>query len=121
MKLSEIVKTYREDHEMSLRTFARSCDLSHAVINNIEREKNSNGDPFTPSFETLQKIAFGMGISVNDLLKEMDDMEIFVSETDEIRETLRSRPDLRSLLQEAQKLEEEDVNMLISIAKKINV
>jgi len=120
MKLSEIVRNYRESHGYSLRQFASLCGLSHAVINNVEKETNSDGNPFTPSFDTLQKIAAGMGISVDSLLREMNDMKIYQSEVDEMRDQLRSRPDLRMLLSASADLDVEDVQMLISIAKKIN-
>lgn len=120
MKLSEIIRAYRKEHELSLRQFAHMCGLSHAVINNIEREKNSNGDPFTPSFETLQKVASGMGISVNDLLRDMEDMEIYSSDVDEMRDELRNNPELRMLLSASRDLDKDDIKMLIAIAKKIN-
>jgi len=120
MKLSEIIRAYRQEHELSLRQFANMCGLSHAVINNIERERNSNGDPFTPSFETLSKVASGMGISVNDLLRDMEDMEIYSSDVDEMRDELRNNPELRMLLSASRDLDKDDIKMLIAIAKKIN-
>lgn len=120
MKLSELVKKYREEHGMSLRTFASRCGVSHSVIFNIENEKNTAGEPFTPSFETMQKIAFGMGISVNDLLRQLEDMPIYTSEADEWRDELRSNPDLRMLLSASSKLNEDDIKYLIALAKRMN-
>lgn len=65
MKLSEIVMAYRKEHGLSIRQFAQKCGLSHSAIANVENERNSMGNPYTPSFETLQHLALGMGLSVN--------------------------------------------------------
>ena len=43
MKLSEIVRRYREEHGLSIRQFAKQCELSHASMANIENEVNSRG------------------------------------------------------------------------------
>lgn len=120
MKLSEIVKQYREAHNMSLRTFASRCGVSHSVIYNVENEKNTAGEPFTPSFETMQKIAAGMGLSVNDLLRQLEDMPIYASEVDEWRDELRSNPDLRMLLSASRNLNEDDIKYLIQLAQRMN-
>jgi transcriptional regulator with XRE-family HTH domain len=37
MKLSEIVRRYREEHGLSIRQFAKQCDISHSKL---ERLKN---------------------------------------------------------------------------------
>lgn len=106
---------------MSLRTFAARCGVSHTVIYNVEVEQNSSGDPFTPSFETMQKIAGGMGMSVNDLLRQLEDeMPIYTSEADEWRDELKNNPDLRMLLSASSKLNEEDIKYLIQLAERMN-
>lgn len=120
MKLSEIVKKYRDEHGLSLRAFAQRCGVSHSVIYNVENEQNSVGDPFTPSFETMQKIAVGMGLSVNDLLREIEDMPIYTSEVDEMREELRANPDLRMLLSASRNLDAEDIRQLVALAERMN-
>ena len=120
MKLSEIVKKYRDEHGLSLRSFASRCGVSHTVIYNVENELNSVGDPFTPSFETIQKIANAMGITVNDLLRQIEDMPIYTSEADEWRDELKNNPDLRMLLSASSKLDAEDIRQLIALAERMN-
>ena len=61
-----------------------------------------------------------MGISVNDLLRDMEDMEIYSSDVDEMRDELRNNPELRMLLSASRDLDKDDIKMLIAIAKKIN-
>ena len=120
MRLSEIVKQYRQEHGLSIRQFARLCDLSHAAVANIESEKNSYGNPYVPSMETLQKVSTGLGISLMDPLSAADDMEISASPTDEIRDELKDNPELRVLLSAAADLTKEDLIALTEIAKRFH-
>ena len=119
MKLSEIVKQYRENHRISQRTFAKHCDLSNSLIANVERELNTAGKPFTPSFETIQKIANGMGLSASDLMLQMDDMEIYISPVDEIRDELKENMELRMLLSDASDLTKDQLKLLRKIAQEL--
>lgn len=119
MKLSEIVKQYRAEHKISQRDFAKHCGLSNVAISNIERELNSYKKPFTPSFDTIQKVANGMGMSASDLMLQMDDMEIYTSPVDEIRDELKDNMELRMLLSAASDLSKADLKALTDIAKRL--
>lgn len=119
MRLSEIVKKYREEHGISQREFAKHCDLSNAVISNVERELNTVGKPFTPSFETISRIASGMGMSVHELFMQIDDVEVYVSPADEIRDELKDNLELRMLLSTASDLNKQQLKLLNDIAKQI--
>lgn len=74
MKLSEILKNYRIDENLSLRQFADRCELSHVSITNLEKEVTSNGTKTAPSLATLQKLARGMRMSVEELISSADDL-----------------------------------------------
>lgn len=71
MKLSEYVKNYRTSHKLSLRAFAEKCGCSHQYISRLESEQIA-----TPSFKLLKQIATGMGISLHELMKRVDDIQI---------------------------------------------
>ena len=116
MKLSEIVRDYRKRHRMSLRTFAERCDISHTVIDHIEKEVNQMGSPYQPSLDTLQKVANGMRMTLNELLNQMDDMNVYVNEVDEMRDMLKENDDLRMLLSASSKLDADDIKQLYRIA-----
>lgn len=116
MKLSEIVRNYRRSHRMSLRTFADRCGLAHTVIDRIEKEVNQVGTPYHPSLDTLQKVANGMSMSINDLVAMMDDMKVYVDEADEMRDMLKDNPKLRMLLSASSKLSDSDIEQLYRIA-----
>lgn len=118
MKLSEIVKQYREEHGLSQRDFAKHCGLSNVAVSNLERELNSYKNPYTPSFETVAKVANGMGMSVHELFMQIDDVEVYVSPADEIRDELKDNLELRMLLSTASDLNKSQLKMLTEIAKQ---
>lgn len=116
MTLGEYVRRYREEHYMSQRTFARKCGLSHAVISLIERGLNSNGDPFTPTGNTLVKLARGMGTSTDVLMANCEDFELDISDDNSEGDKL-----IKGFIEELQKKEElpADEQMLLQAYRSI--
>lgn len=56
--LGEYIKNYRKEHELSLRQFAKMCDISHTHIDSIERGVDPRtGKTVKISNETILKIA----------------------------------------------------------------
>ncbi len=81
MKLCDLIKQYRADHNISQRQFAIACDLSNGYISMLEKGINPNtGEPIKPTITLLKKLANGMNITVMELMTSIDDMEIDVSE-----------------------------------------
>ena len=71
--LSEFIKEYRSQHQLSQRQFAHLCGVSHGTINLFEREVNyQTGQRINPSTENLRKIASGVGLSLQELLSVVD-------------------------------------------------
>ena len=120
MKLSEIVRRYREEHGLSIRQFAKQCGISHTAIYNIESETNSYGEPYIPQLGTINKVAFGMGIPARDLLSMMDGVKIDESPTDDLRDELKDNPELRTLLSASSKLSKVDLQFVIRFVEKMN-
>lgn len=86
MKISELVKKYRADKDMSLRDFAQKCGMSHTTINFIEKEKNpSTGRPMELSPATYKKLAAAMDMTMQELFEQLDDVdaEMFLSYSEE--------------------------------------
>ncbi len=79
MRIGELVRFYREEKGLSQREFAKRCDLSNVVIGFIENGKRSNGEPYLPKFDTIRKLARGMGKSAEALISECDDFDIDIS------------------------------------------
>lgn len=69
MELGEAVRTFREEHNYSLREFAELCGLSHVQIYRIEHGVKTNGQPFKPTMDTLEKLATGMGVSLDYIFR----------------------------------------------------
>ena len=76
MKIGETVKKYREDHNLTQAEFAKRCKLSDVVISFIERGQRSDGRPYLPKFETVRKLARGMGVSSEQLITSCDDFNL---------------------------------------------
>jgi len=75
MELSEIVREYRKENEISQRKFAAICELSNGYISMLEKNVNpKTGLPIIPSITAMKKIAKGIGISLKDLLAKTDDI-----------------------------------------------
>ena len=74
MSLSEFVKKYREEHNLSQRAFAEICGVSNGYISLIEREEidKRTGKPSKPKIDSLMAIAKGMGMTLQELVDAVD-------------------------------------------------
>ena len=74
VKLGQIIREYRKVHDMSMGDFATLSGISKPYVSMIEANKNSrDGKPIVPSIATLQKVSRAIKISLNDLLRMLDD------------------------------------------------
>ena len=79
MKLGEKIKSYRSEHDLSLRQFAEKCGVSHAYVGYLEQGSNpSTGRPIVPNLARLTALAKGMEMSVEELISEVDDFDIAI-------------------------------------------
>ena len=66
-EIGEIVRRLRG--EMSLRDFAKKCDISHTTIDNIEKGYDQRtGKPAQVKVATLQKIAIACGVEISSIM-----------------------------------------------------
>lgn len=83
MKLGDLIAQYRSVHSLSQRQFASLCGLSNGYVSMLEKGKNpATNKPVTPTIPQLKKIAAGMGMTLMDLLDQVDDMPIDISESE---------------------------------------
>lgn len=111
MTLGEYVKQYREMHGMSQREFANVAGLSNTYISNLERGRNSNGSPVTPSLETYQAIAGATGCTARDLIDMLDGTE----KESQPPELVNNDPELTELLERVR--DDPNIRMLFSVTK----
>ncbi|MGT2923891.1 XRE family transcriptional regulator [Streptococcus caviae] len=83
MKLGELLNDYRSKYKISMDEFSKVSNLTKGYISMLEKNEHPRTKkPIIPSYETVQKIAKGMGISFEDLLTKLDaDQEIAVNAT----------------------------------------
>lgn len=83
MKLGDLIREYRLEHDCSQRQLAIACGLSNGYISILEKGINPNtGRPVTPTIPQLKKLSSGMGMTLMELLDKVDDMPIDIGGTD---------------------------------------
>ena len=77
MTLGKIVEEYLRKHHLSQRSFAKRCGLSSGYISMIVNGINPRSNtPIIPTLKSLNGIARGMNISIDELLAQMDDTAV---------------------------------------------
>ena len=78
MILGDLIKQYRNNKGMSLRDFAKQCGLSHTYISALEKNIDPRtGKPIAPTLDTVKYLSKGMNMSIEDILKILDDEQEF--------------------------------------------
>ncbi len=73
MKLGAWLKSYRQQHSLSMQALADLCGFSKAYINILEKGINpKTNKPISPTMLTFEKIARGTKTDVDSLLKILD-------------------------------------------------
>lgn len=77
MKLSDIIKDYRRENDLSLREFAERTNISYSYIAMLEKGMNyRTKKKLSPTLDALDKIARAMNMELDDLLAKMNNMNI---------------------------------------------
>lgn len=65
--IGKVVRELRGD--LSLRDFAKKCDVSHTTIDNIEKGFDfRTGKPVQIKIDTIEKIAVACGVSISHII-----------------------------------------------------
>lgn len=74
MHIGEIIKKYRTEHKLTMEEFGKLIGRSKAYISMLEKNKNSrSGREIIPSADTLIAVANVLKITIDDLIKQLDD------------------------------------------------
>jgi len=73
MRLGDVIKNYLEEHDMSLRAFAKIAEITPTNLSYIINGKTPRGNAQSPTIATYQKIAKAMGITTDELVGMVDD------------------------------------------------
>lgn len=121
MKLGDLIRSYRESHDMSQRQFALRCDLSNGYISILEKGINPNTQrPVTPTIPQLKKLADGMSMTLSELFENVDDMPIDFGGNIIPMPEMRKIPLLGRIACGAPILAEEHIEEYIDIPKNIH-
>ena len=83
MFLGDLIKKYRSANNLSLRDFAKRCGLSHTYISALEKNIDPRtGKPIAPTLDTVKYVSKGMNISIEEILKALDDKQEFIINSD---------------------------------------
>ena len=125
MFLKDLISEYVEGNHISYRTFAKQCGLSPAYLSMIITGNNpSTGKPPVVSYQKLLKIAAGMGMSIHQLMQDVEDMPVDISSGEnevsdddlwELREELRRNPDIRMLFSASRGAKKEHIQAAVSV------
>lgn len=74
MRLGEIIKKYREEHNISMQELADRCGLSKGYISMLENDfvPSSTKKKITPSVNAVKKLSTGLNIPFDTLLKTIN-------------------------------------------------
>lgn len=73
MTLGDLIKEYRENHNISMDEFSKMCNLSKGYISMLENNINPrNNKPIAPTLPTVKKISSAMNVDVDSILKALD-------------------------------------------------
>lgn len=76
MYIGELIKKYRTEHSLSMQDFSKIAGVSKAYIGVLEKIYNAKtGEPVAPTLDKMKSIAAAMGLSLDELLKLLDETQ----------------------------------------------
>lgn len=77
MNLGTIIKNFRSQKKLTMQEFATMSNLSKAYISMLEKGiRSQNNKTIAPSLKTVSKIANAMHLTLDELLKMLDDNQL---------------------------------------------
>lgn len=93
MNLGEIIKEYRQEHNLSLQDFANKIGSSRSYIHMLEKNLNpSTNKPINPSIETLKSLAEAMEMDLEILLKKLDNNQLIYLNEEKYKKQFETSP-----------------------------
>lgn len=111
MKLSEFVQGYRKMHKMSLRDLAKRCGCSFQYLSKIEKNEVSS-----PGLDAIAKIAKGTGVTIQELLEQVDNLGLQLSPDGTEKVTVFKKVLTPAEVEERDNLREELIELVSEIS-----
>ena len=82
MHIGEYINQYLKKNKLSQRQFAKRCNLSNGYISMLINNVNPKTQKaIVPSLTALLSISKGMGITLDELIKQIEDIAVDISTT----------------------------------------
>ncbi len=69
--LGHAIDLFAKENNLSKYRIAKNADLPQTTLNEIANGKNTN-----PTIDTIEKIARGIGVSVSDFIKKVEELDM---------------------------------------------
>lgn len=76
MTLGQIIRAYRADNKVTLKEFATKAGISIQYVSLLELNRKPHGKKVCPSLQVYYGCATAMGLSIDELLVQIDDDEL---------------------------------------------
>lgn len=130
MELQDFLKKYRRENNITMQELAQRCGLSKGYISMLESGKHpQNQRQIVPSIETYGKLASGMNMQLDELLRAIDgnsvvgvgrpriDLQFFADEKVKPVETDGLTVRQREFIRLVSQLSDQEVSMLSAQVK----
>lgn len=120
MHIGELIKNFRQENKITMEEMGKILGVSKAYVSMLEKNRNSrSGKPIAPSTAILKSVADLYQISLDELLKQLDDDQpIEVVSTPKIESGYYDNPDAAEYAEEARTNPE--IRVLFSATKGIS-
>ena len=120
MTIGEFINNYLLDHQMSQRQFAKKCNFSNGYISMLINNVNpKTGRPLVPSLTALLSIARAMGITLDELINTVDDMDVDISAAKNLPAAEKSNGRVNEFVELFSQLTDEQKSLIVSQIKGI--
>lgn len=76
MTLGQMIRAYRSDNKKTLKEFSEKAGISIAYVSLLELGRQTHGKKVVPSLSVYAGCASAMGMTLDELLEQLDDEEI---------------------------------------------
>lgn len=118
MTLGEIIRQFRQEHDLSQRQFAMRCGLSNGYIAMLEKNMNpKTGKPISVSLENLHDIASAMNMTADELMRMADgNTRVSMGETSNTPEEAPD-PSIYIVTRGMEKMSDDERSRMVAMAR----
>lgn len=115
MHLGQIIKNYRTANSLTIEEFGQKSGLSRGYISMLEKNRNpKTGLPIQPSIVTIKAASMAMGLSLDELMRQMgDNEELSLDGNAEPFQCSKDEQQLLTLFRSAAKTDQKAISLIL--------